>query len=230
MTAMEKFSDKKIVDSWNKNVQPWVVAIREGEIESRLLVTNQAVVDAVLKREPKSALDVGCGEGWLVRALENHGIDTLGIDVVPELISHAQQEGIGRFKPISYEELSSGLLKETFDVVVCNFSLLGEESVVNLFKQAPLLLNEGGSLVVQTVHPVAGCGDANYEDGWREGSWAGFNNRFRDPAPWYFRTMESWRNLFLDHGFGFNDISEPVNPKTNTPASVVFTGVLNTKG
>ena len=103
---MEKFTDQKIIDSWKKNVQPWVTAICEGEIESRTLVTNKAIVDAVIERAPKTVLDVGCGEGWLVRELGKVGIDALGIDVIPELIEFAQTKGGGRFKLLSYEDLS----------------------------------------------------------------------------------------------------------------------------
>ena len=223
---MQKLSDKKIIDSWKKNVAPWVTAVREGEIESRLLVTNQAIVDAVIAQAPKTVLDIGCGEGWLVRELSAKGIQSLGIDVVPELIGAAVREGGGRFKTLSFEELSAERLKETFDMIVCNFSLLGNESVVHIFRQARALLNAGGSVVVQTIHPIAGCGDQEYRDGWREGSWLGFSEQFSDPAPWYFRTLETWENLFAENGFGLSVIDEPINPKTQTAASIVFTGKL----
>lgn len=224
---MKPLSDQQIIDSWKKNVQPWVAAVREGKIESRLLVTNQAIIDAVLAASPGSVLDVGCGEGWLVRELEGAGINALGVDVVPELIEYARKQGGGRFRSLAFEALSGDVLQERFDVIVCNFSLLGNESVTRFFQQAPSLLNEGGSLIVQTIHPVAGCGDGEYEDGWREGSWAGFSDKFRDPAPWYFRTMHTWETLFLNHGFSLSEILEPLHPITETPASVIFTGVLS---
>jgi 2-polyprenyl-3-methyl-5-hydroxy-6-metoxy-1,4-benzoquinol methylase len=224
---MNKSSDQKIVDSWEKNVKPWVTAVREGEIESRLLVTNKAIIDAVLERAPETVLDVGCGEGWLVRELAKAGVNSLGVDVVPELIEYAKKEGGGRFRSLSFEELSPDILKEKFDVIVCNFSLLGDESVIHLFQQAPSLLNEGGSIIVQTIHPVAGCEEGKYEDGWREGSWAGFSDKFCDPAPWYFRTLETWKALFVENGFRLSEILQPLNPKTKMPASVVFIGELD---
>ncbi len=223
---MKNFSDQQIVNSWKKNVTPWVTAVCEGEIESRVLVTNTAIIDAVLKRQPKTVLDAGCGEGWLVRELGKAGINALGVDVVPELIEYAQKAGGGRFKSIAFEDLSNEVLKERFDVVVCNYSLLGYESVNNLFRQAPFLLNEGSSFIVQTIHPIAGCGEGKYEDGWREGSWAGFSDKFSDPAPWYFRTLETWKTLFLENGFKLSEILEPLNPKTKMPASVIFIGIL----
>lgn len=221
---MDKFSDNKIIDSWHKNAETWIAAVREGEIESRIQVTNQAIINTVLKRSPNTALDVGCGEGWLTRALEKAKVKTLGIDAVEELISQAQAFGVGRFRQLTYEQLSLTTLAQTFDVLVCNFSLIGHESVIHLFKQAPSLLNKKGAFIVQTVHPLVGCGSGDYQDGWREGSWDGFGDGFCDPAPWYFRTMESWRNLFVDNGFMLNEISEPMHPGSNVPVSVIFTG------
>jgi 2-polyprenyl-3-methyl-5-hydroxy-6-metoxy-1,4-benzoquinol methylase len=223
---VKKLSDQKIIDSWEKNARPWVAAVREGEIESRVLVTNKAIVDAVLGRTPRLVLDVGCGEGWLVRELAKAGVDSLGIDVVPDLIESAQHAGGGRFRLLSYEEVSMDILKEKFDLLVCNFSLIGNESVNRLFRLAPTFLHPGGSLIVQTIHPVAGCGDGKYEDGWREGSWAGFSDSFSDPAPWYFRTLETWKFLFSENGFRLDEIREPAHPRTQKPASVIFIGVL----
>ena len=223
---MEKFSDQKIIDSWKKNSTPWVSAIREDEIESRLLVTNQAIIDTVLAQKPGTVLDIGCGEGWLVRALSKKGVSSLGVDVVPELIEAAEQAGGGRFKTLSFEALSGERVKETFDVVVCNFSLLGNESVARVFQQAPSLLNAGGAIIVQTIHPIAGCGEGEYKDGWREGSWLGFSEQFCDPAPWYFRTLETWKSLFIENGFSLDKIVEPINPKTHTKASIIFVGQL----
>ncbi len=224
---MNSFSDQQIIDSWEINARPWVTAVREGEIESRLLVTNKAIIDAVIETEPNTVLDAGCGEGWLVRELDKLGVPSLGVDVVPELISVAQKKGGGRFKLISYENLSYDTLKERFDAVVCNFSLLGNESVIQMFEQVPDLLNEAGSFIVQTSHPVFGCGDEKYIDGWRKGSWCGFNEKFSHPAPWYFRTMESWKKLFTHHGFTLSKIVEPLNQKTNVVASILFIGVKN---
>ena len=223
---MKPLSDEKILACWRQNVTPWIAAVRDGEIESRVLVTSQAIIDVVLVCEPKSALDLGCGEGWLARELVKAGIDTLGVDAVPGFVEAALQAGGGRFKAIPFELLSQAAICERFDVVVCNFSLLGNEVVTHLFQHMPSLLNDDGALVVQTIHPVEGCGDKRYEDGWRTGSWAGFSDEFSEPAPWYFRTLETWRSLFIEHGFLLNKIIEPINPKSSRPASIIFVGVL----
>jgi 2-polyprenyl-3-methyl-5-hydroxy-6-metoxy-1,4-benzoquinol methylase len=220
-------SDAKIIDSWHRNAIPWITAIREEQIDSRKLVTNNEIVEAVISHSPNSVLDIGCGEGWLAHRLSSEGIDRiLGVDVVPELIAQAQTCSNASFQVLSYEDISKGAISEKFDVAVSNFALLGKESVDNLFRIVPGLLTKSGAFVVQTVHPVICCGDLPYVDGWREGSWAGFSSDFTDPAPWYFRTLESWVRLFTEHGFLIEEIKEPLNPKTQKAASIIFIGKL----
>jgi 2-polyprenyl-3-methyl-5-hydroxy-6-metoxy-1,4-benzoquinol methylase len=220
------FSDAKIVESWGKNARPWTVAVREEQIESRKLITDHAIVDAILSRSPRSVLDIGCGEGWLSRELATRNIHVVGVDVVPGLIEAAQRTGGGDFRAISYEEIAAGELRVSVDVVVCNFSLLGKESVEGVFRATPSLLDSHGSFIVQTLHPAIACGDLPYQDGWREGSWTGFSADFSDPAPWYFRTLESWIKLFVGNGFRLREVREPLHPKTQKPASVVFIGEM----
>src|SRR5918999_4033222 len=100
----DAFSDRKIIDSWLKNAEPWTTAVRQNQIESRRLVTNRAIVETVLERRPHSALDIGCGEGWLARQLAEHGVNVIGIDVVPSLIEQAWRSGGGDFRVASYED------------------------------------------------------------------------------------------------------------------------------
>ena len=218
----DPLSDARIVDSWRKNASPWTTAVRENQIASRALVTNKAIVDAVLSRSPRTVLDIGCGEGWLARALAEHGVSAVGVDVVPALIEQARKAGGGEFRIQSYADIAAGRLDVSVDLVVANFSLIGKESVEGVIRRAPSLLNSRGSLVIQTLHPVASCGDESYADGWRKGSWAGFSEEFSDPAPWYFRTMQTWENLLTDSGFRIVDTREPLHPETGKPASVIF--------
>lgn len=218
---MDRSNDTQIIESWHNNVAPWVAAVREQRIESRALVTNAAIVDAVLSGMPRSVLDVGCGEGWLVRALAGAGVKAVGIDVVPALIEAASSAG-GDFRVMSYEDMADCEFEHRFDAIVCNFSLLGDASVATLFARLPALLNPRGRLIVQTLHPVVACGELPYRDGWRAGSWDGFSADFRDPAPWYFRTLDSWTKLFSGAGLRLLEIREPLHPRTQKPASIIF--------
>ena len=221
-------SDEKIIESWDKNVAPWTAAVRDGQIPSREQITNQAIINAITVRSPGSVLDIGCGEGWLVRALTTRGIDAMGIDGVPGLIEQAQQWGQGNFKVVTYDAIAQGNFKASVDVAVCNFSLIGQKTVEGVVGRANQLLNPNGALIIQTLHPVITCGTLPYQDGWRPGSWAGFSDDFCDPAPWYFRTLTSWVQLFNQTGLQLIDLQEPIHPETQRPASVIFTvGVVH---
>jgi len=142
--------------------------------------------------------------------------------VVPELIERASLAGGGEFRVASYETIAAGALDVTVDAVIANFSLIGRESVDSLLACVPRLLTPGGMLVIQTLHPVVATGDAPYEDGWREGSWAGFSAEFSDPAPWYFRTTESWIRLIVASGLRLVELREPVHPISGKPASLIL--------
>ena len=217
----DHLSDARIVDSWHKNASPWTDAVRGNQIESRALITNRSIIEAVLSRSPRTVLDIGCGEGWLVRALAERGVEATGVDVVPALVEQAVAGG-GEFRVASYEQIAAGELEMTVDAVVANFSLIGKESVEGVLRRAPELLTENGALIIQTLHPLVAAGDLPYEDGWRRGSWAGFSDQFSDPAPWYFRTLESWKSLLANSGFSRIEMREPIHPETGKPASVIF--------
>ncbi len=218
----EVYDDAKIIQSWTRNAAPWTAAARGGRIESRRLVADGAIIEAILSRSPARVLDVGCGEGWLARALAARDIEVVGVDAVPSLVEAARASGGGDFRVMSYEDIAAGRLALSVDAIVCNFSLIGRESVERLIESAPALLNPEGALIVQTLHPLISCGAPPYRDGWRDGSWAGIDGDFADPEPWYFRTIESWMSLFAESGFRSTEIREPLHPQTQKPASIIF--------
>lgn len=215
-------SEKAILSCWEKNIVPWVKAIANDDIDTRRLVTNRAIVDAVLSTGGASLLDIGCGEGWLVREMIRRGLTATGIDAIAGFVEVAGRLGSGQFLQLQYEQLSAGRLPKRYDVAVCNFSLIGQSSVERVFKVMKSLLTVHGRFIVQTLHPRIACGEQAYRDGWRDGSWDGFDKTFVDPAPWYFRTMESWIKLFTANGLQPVKLTEPINPNTGRPASLLM--------
>ena len=214
--------EAQILAAWARNARPWTTVVRSACIASRRDVTDAAVVDAVCQQQPATVIDLGCGEGWLVRALVAQGLVVLGVDGIPELIEAARAAGGGRYRCLDYAAVAAGGLDETADVVVCNFSLLGGASVDELMHTVPTLLNPGGALIIQTLHPVTACGDAAYEDGWRDGTWAGIEGDFSPAPPWYFRTVRSWERLVADSGLTCIERQEPMWSATGQPASLLM--------
>lgn len=215
-------SEQAILDAWHANAVPWTRAVRGHAIASRRLVTDRAILDVVLAGDPRSAIDLGCGEGWLVRALTGQGIDALGVDAVPALIAAATAAGAGQFLTLDYAAIASGRLQARADVVICNFSLLGDESTIGLLRAVPGLLDRGGRLIVQTLHPLTACGDGDYRNGWRPGSWQGCGEGFGDAAPWYFRTCSGWVDALAGAGLRLERLVEPGYPDHARPASLIL--------
>jgi 2-polyprenyl-3-methyl-5-hydroxy-6-metoxy-1,4-benzoquinol methylase len=221
-------SSASIIESWVTNAAAWSEAIQQEAIESRKLVTNQAIIMAIAKHQPKSLLDIGCGEGWLCRAAQKAipSLSTIkGMDAIAALVQQAKTLSPNvSWEQKSYQDLIAGAShnQEQFQFISINFALFEKELVELLLLALPNYLSENGRVIIQTLHPLMACGDAAYEEGWREGNWNGFSTSFKDPHPWYFRTMAAWVSLFTASGLILDQMQEPIHPKTGKPASVIF--------
>jgi 2-polyprenyl-3-methyl-5-hydroxy-6-metoxy-1,4-benzoquinol methylase len=223
---MTDSTSQRIRDSWQANAQAWVDTIRNRRIESRRLVTDSAMVEALMRSSPRRMLDLGCGEGWLCREMFYQGVDFVGVDASWELIDAAREgqvrKGFGQFVVDDYRGLEQDYkLYGHYDVIACNFSLL-EEDLRPILATLTRLLKPQGRVVIQTVHPMTACGPEGYRDGWRLETFAGMGEGFREPMPWYFRTVHGWFNLVTDAGFRLERLSEPCHPETGMPLSLLM--------
>ena len=86
--------EQQIQPSWEINADAWIHAIDQNQIESRRAATDEAILQAVLRYGPRRVLDVGCGEGWLTRALANRGVEVVGVDGCAALIELVRKEAV----------------------------------------------------------------------------------------------------------------------------------------
>jgi SAM-dependent methyltransferase len=212
--------ESRIVEAWDRNAGPWTEAVRNQAVESRRVATDQAIVEEVLACPGRRVLDAGCGEGWLARRLAQAGLYVTGFDSSRALGERATTSGGARFVTLSYDEfeLRADTLG-TFDIVVCNFSLLGERTgplLAALRAAAP-----AGRLVIQTLHPLASAGSLPYADGWREESFAGMPGQWQ-AMPWYFRTLGSWVDQVVSADWAIERLREPLHPDTGQPLSLII--------
>ena len=226
---MSEANSHRLTQSWVANAEAWTDAVRQQAIASRRQGTDAAMVAAVLRHEPRRVLDVGCGEGWLCRALAEHKIEVVGIDGSAPLIGAARALGGGTFEVVSYEALAADaeVVAGPFDAIACNFALLHED-VTLLLAALRQRLAGGGHLLLQTLHPWSQLGTERYADGWREERFDAFSAATDGPAwtpmPWYFRTLGSWTDALRHAGLAAVRIEEPLGPD-GRPLSLLLDAV-----
>ena len=213
--------ESTLLQSWHHNARAWTEAVRSGAIESRRQVTDQAMLLAVMGRQPERVLDLGCGEGWLLRALAERGLEAVGVDGDPTLVEAARVAGSSPVHVASYEDLVEAKVDigRDYDLICANFSLL-QQDIIPLLAAMNALLVPGGALVIQTLHPWSvAAGD--YQDGWREETFDGLQGDWQ-PMPWYFRTLSSWLNALDMAGLQLTGLREPQHPQSPVPQSLLM--------
>jgi 2-polyprenyl-3-methyl-5-hydroxy-6-metoxy-1,4-benzoquinol methylase len=213
-----------ILESWAANAEAWKKTIEGNEIESRKLVTNQAILETILEYKPRNILDIGCGEGWLTRMLRRNGVQSFGVDAIEALITYAIQQDGPYYTVGTYHDIAKGLVlnEQHFENAVINFALIDKEETEMLIHHLPHLLQSEGFVFIQTLHPPMVIEEGQYVTGWKEGSWNGMKQQFVKPYKWYFRTITDWIKLFFEAGFVIQGIREPLHPQTGKPASIIF--------
>lgn len=198
--------------AWRSNAGLWARAVRDGRIASRA-ITDAAVLATISGRGPRRVLDLGCGEGWLVRRLRaDTGGSATGIDGSAELIAAARAaDPDGDYRQLSFGDFVAApeAAGDRYDVAVFNFALF-DEAVPDLLAAAASRLAPGGALVIQSLHPWGVAGD-RYRDGWRTEDFGGIAAAGETwaPMPWYFRTLEGWLRVLRDAGLALQGLNEP---------------------
>lgn len=116
----------------------------------------EAVADAVRRLEPGTVLDVGCGDGRLLAALQGSGARLAGVDLDERAVGFARAfapEATLHVGPVE-------ALDDVYDVVTCIETLehVPDDLVNNFLAATASRVRTGGHLVVtvpSTVRPVS---------------------------------------------------------------------------
>lgn len=214
----------RIRATWDANATAWTEAVRAGRIESRRVATDAAIVAACERQLPGPLLDLGCGEGWLLAALADRGATALhGVDTSAALVAAVPVRAGVTAEACTYETLVADPARcaGPWRVIVANFALLAAD-VAPLLAALRARLAPDGVVLIQTVHPWAALGDGRYESGWREETWSAFGGAFREPMPWYYRTLADWTRALGAAGLAVDSIEEPIHPTTGRPLSLLL--------
>ncbi len=203
---------QQLLLSWETNADNWIQAVRDGLIPSRRAGTDRAILDAILRRAPKRLLDVGCGEGWLVRRVADAaGCKAVGVDASEPLILAARAaDPKNRYEVLSYDDLiaEKDNLGGGFNVIAFNYALFDEDAA-RLLGAMRRRLSGDGAMIIQSLHPHAIGPTDDEGDAWRVEDFSAFESQGWAPMPWYFRTLESWHRVIREAGLTMAELSEP---------------------
>jgi 2-polyprenyl-3-methyl-5-hydroxy-6-metoxy-1,4-benzoquinol methylase len=197
--------DDALTRSWDRNASKWTRVVRDGLIPSRRAGTDDAVLNAIVGLGPNRLLDIGCGEGWLIRAaLARTGCAAVGIDGAAALIEAARAaDTANTYHVLDYDSFAASDIGTDFDVAVFNYSLFAED-IVPLLRAAASRLVPSGAIIIQTLHPGGG-----QDDGWRMEDFTAFDGGDWAAMPWYYRTLGSWRAVLSDAELEVRETREP---------------------
>ncbi|KKN22222.1 hypothetical protein LCGC14_0917470 [marine sediment metagenome] len=215
--------DEKIIDSWNKNAEEWIRVIGTGQIDSRKF-TNKAIENEVKAVSGNTVVDIGCGEGWLTRAISAMGKTAVGIDAIEKLLENARTKGSEKFYQFGYQDIIDGksIPEAPFDVAVFNFCLYQKDGLDKLLSSTKNQLNGEGVILIQTLHPFfLFINGLSYKSQIISNSWKGLPGNFIEGHEWYARTFEDWVQTISESGLQITGFKEVLNEKDN-PISLIL--------
>jgi ubiquinone/menaquinone biosynthesis C-methylase UbiE len=170
-------------------------------------------------------LDVGCGQGSATRALARAGALVTGADATPELLAAAREHETADAHGITYV-LADAQRLEPFpdggvDLVTCQLALMDIPDLDAALRSVRRVLRPDGAFVAvishpcflapfaQTVPAADGRPGRLVADYLREEFWRSPNPDGVRRAGAYHRTLSTYLNALVRHGFALEATLEP---------------------
>ena len=179
--------------------------------------------------EGQDICDLGCGQGAITRWLARAGAKVVGIDISERLLGIANQREQADSLGITYVLDDAQLLRElpdnSFDGVVCTWSLLDIENLSASFKTVARILRPVGWFVFLITHPCFHAPGSHWEgaerlvgDYFGEGFWRSDNPKgVRGNVGAYHRTLSTYFSKLVKAGFIIERLVEPQGTGDSTP-------------
>ena len=153
------------MSGWDQSAEAWLAEQGDEGDWGRRFVLDRIMLERVLAVAPRTALDVGCGEGRFCRILSAEGIKTTGIEPTPRL----RQAAIERHPNGAYIDAFAEHLPlddASYDLVVSYLSLIDIPDFRAAISEMARVLAPGGRLLIAnlTSFNTAGMGT-----GWIDG-------------------------------------------------------------
>ena len=158
--------------SWSDLSNWWVTEIEDDPAYEA--VVNPMLLDVLRPETGLTYLDLGCGEGRVMRALKESGAAAHGVDLTPALARRAADSGpvvIGRLPDLGF------LRDDSYDGAFCVLALEHIEDEGRFFAEAARTVRPRGVFALVTNHPfrtapgATPISDSDGETLWRPGEY-----------------------------------------------------------
>ena len=173
---------QKTFDKWAQNGRAELMEIEHGKNVSKFL-------DSISFEKPFSFLDMGCGNGWVVRKMSNmqNCKKAIGIDKSEKMIIQAKKRTSNKKQSFIHTDIESWKYNGKFDYVFSMESLYYSDSIDAALRKIFKLLKPGGKFF---------CGTDFYSDNKATTRWAGIMK-----IQMHLHSKKEWKNFFKDAGF-----------------------------
>ncbi|AFS80538.1 methyltransferase type 11 [Candidatus Nitrosopumilus koreensis AR1] len=173
---------RKTFDEWAQNGRAELMEVEHGKNVSKFL-------DTITFDKPFSFLDVGCGNGWVVRkiAKENNCKKAVGIDKSKKMIIQAKKKIDSEKEEFFHTDIESWKYKGKFNFIFSMETLYYSDSIEEALKKIYKLLKPGGQFF---------CGTDFYTDNKATARWADVMK-----IQMHLHSKKEWRQFFQNAGF-----------------------------
>ena len=185
---------KTTFDEWARSGRDELMEREHGKNVSKFL-------DKIIFKKPFSFLDVGCGNGWVVRkiAQNKNCKKAIGIDKSKKMIQNALKNKTSNKEDYFVEDIENWNYKGKFDIIFSMEALYYAESIENALKKIFRLLKNNGEFY---------CGTDFYSDNKATTNWPKMVK-----LNMHLLSKKEWKQLFTD--VGFKTTSKQIKDKTS---------------
>jgi SAM-dependent methyltransferase len=177
------------MDKTSQLFNRWAKIGRSEEMEKGHGTTVNKFFDKLIFNKPFTFLDIGCGNGWVVRKISqlSNCKKAIGIDKSSAMIKKAKEKKVSKNESYFTTDLESWQYHGKFDVIFSMESLYYSVPMEPALKKVYSLVKKQG---------VFYCGTDFYKDNILTTRW------IKDMAvPMDLRSEKEWRKMFSDIGF-----------------------------
>jgi len=173
---------RKTFDKWAQNGRAELMEIEHGKNVLKFLKT-------VPFDRPFTFLDIGCGNGWVVReiARERNCKKAIGIDKSKKMIIESKKKIDSKKEEFFHTDIESMKYKGKFDFIFSMESLYYADSIEIALEKIFKMLKPGGKFF---------CGTDFYSDNKATARWAGIMK-----IQMHLHSKKEWKVFFQNAGF-----------------------------